>query len=686
MSAIYLTLTGNEHEGYTLRATTESDKFPHSPASQSRRISPIFPVISAKPLVIRGLYIGLLCPLRAFEFIGKQPNEIKDQLWFSHGIASVIIVGKNETDILNFCQEEESDLAGWELWHIDDFDKLHVVKRHVRTVSVPRFTVDSFENISSDAAKLLDEIKIHLHEAVRCAALFMPEQLPRLERVAKAANEIASEIYFFENTKDRPTPKHFKNQTKENKHAYDVNQRLNQGFTQLIQLNSTLAYVVSQAANGAIPILERPCLVANCSLLGVGTAYRAISAIAGFVEDTFEEYPLIAEIDKHYRTYPGNPVTNNIAVYELSIWPKTEGSFIDSLLGDTKSELSCQKLTYFSSRHGFGEAHFSVTAAAQTLYAADSVRWSLVTLTHELLHSHVTGILATILSNNEKTGITPERFKEYHKSFVKYIENQEEPEHLLDSLRYIIFSFAAGRTSAIRTLHKMENDRSSSEDIEWNVPVPVVSEFGPYFLTSLHLLEEVIVHTLDLAYFYNGNIDLFIEVLWGSWTTVPAVVGDLETYSLRTLVAIATLDKSPNRTVEHRLDRALSLVRDKLNALAQKDSSNLFLQKAISYLNDPVKSLRLPLLFTPCIYLADMVSRYLCSGSVQAKFWDFDKNIESKEGKAEYLMETMNFPGGKVANPVAFLMDRAQRKQDGGFPEDVRSAWVLLATASSARF
>jgi hypothetical protein len=48
------------------------------------------------------------------------------------------------------------------------------------------------------------------------------------------------------------------------------------------------------------------------------------------------------------------------------------------------------------------------------------------------------------------------------------------------------------------------------------------------------------VHCLDLHYFYRGDLDLYLLLLWRSWSCVPSVYSDLPHYISRCLLAIAT--------------------------------------------------------------------------------------------------------------------------------------------------
>lgn len=681
MAVRFLVLTGDAAGGFHLATAPDASAATRAAGERACRVSPIFPVVPGKEnqAPLDGCeWVGFFCPRRAFEFIGQQTQSCQEKLWFSHGLAAVIRFGTSEKELLDTISGQEGEISAYEIWRVKR-GMIEVVKQSIQPATVPNCQLADFSGLSKDGQRLLEEIQVNLHEAARCAAVYMPEQVPKLERITEAVNELVEELRELEKwdagqPETRPL----------NGNDPGAHQRINQRLSHLIQLNSALAYVVSQTSNGSVPILERPCLISTYSLLGVGTAYRAVSAVAGYVEAVFERNAVLKVIDEVYRNVPGIKVPTSLSHYKLDEL-RQSGLAIDKFLKE-EPEASRPKLAFFSLRLGFGEAHFSVTAAAQVLHAADSVRWSLMTLTHELLHSHVTGLLSTIFCKGVTEGLTVQRFEEFHVQFKAYLRDdvtQAKPPALLDSLRFMIFVFAAFRHDAYEKARVLSYSPDSSGHATLNARVPDSIElFRSFYSHSLRLLEELIVHTLDVRYFYRGDRDLFLELLWESWTTVPAVVGDLETYLLRSLVAVATLEEGK---VSDRFKLAHERLLKKLQELVMKQPSNVFLRKAGQHLEDKNNSRRLRLLFYPAIYIADMAATFLYSQRIEAKLWSDDPNIEPGDDQLpDYALEFGTFRGGRVINPIPFLAARLREADGVADDEDRSSAWVLLATASSA--
>lgn len=479
-------------------------------------MSPVFPVVpgkeSSEPLDGTA-FVGFFCPLRAFEFIGKQPMPVRERLWFSHGLAAMIRFGKTKEEVLQTIAGQEGEVAAYEIWRLEK-DRVEVEAQWFRqSPPPPDCSLVDFSDLPKDARRVLEEIEVHLHEAARCAAVFMPEQTVKLERITASVNEMIGELLHFGEPKAHPVPTHLEGKKRPlNGNDASFHQRINQGLSHLIQLNSALAYVISQTSHGAVPILERPCLIATYSLLGVGTAYRAVSAVADDVEAVFEQHPVLWVLDNGYRNAPGVEIFRDAVRYDVEAWRKA-GLGIDLFLPPNSSEMTRRKLSYFSLRLGFGEAHFSVTAAAQVLHAADTVRWSLMTLTHELLHAHVTGVLATVFSDSVKDGLSLETFQRYHAQFKDYCQGAAgaDSPKLLDCLRFMIFVFVSYRHNALEKLRSLElNPASETQRMKLTGKLPEATDvFRSFYNQSLRLLEEIIVHTLDLRYFYRGDRDLW---------------------------------------------------------------------------------------------------------------------------------------------------------------------------------
>jgi hypothetical protein len=311
-----------------------------------------------------------------------------------------------------------------------------------------------------------------------------------------------------------------------------------------------------------------------------------------------------------------------------------------------------------------------------------------MTLTHELLHAHVTGILSTILGDADNVGVSDQSFQKQYEGFKAACQAAEDekpcvPATMIDSLRFMIFAFASARSSALEQLVDPPESKTNTGTTSFSVGVAkTFDRFTKEIRCNLRVLEEVIVHSLDLRYFYAGDVDLFLKLLWSSWTTVPAVVSDLETYVLRSLAAAASVDPAP--TVQRRFDNAFGKLKTVLRELVIGGPSNRFLGIAQNYIAH--NEARLRELFCPMLYAADMAGIFLCSKKIEATMWSNDPNIDAgPNNRLGYNFGTADFTSGTVRNPIPFLAERLRRGPTDyhNLDEDYRSAWLLLATASA---
>jgi hypothetical protein len=301
----------------------------------------------------------------------------------------------------------------------------------------------------------------------------------------------------------------------------------------LIQINSTLSYVSTQTYSGSIPILERRSLIRRSSLLGIGAAIKALNGIVDYIEDAFATVDFVDIIENVMHT--AAPLENLGVVYKKDSWFRHN---ID-ILGKRGSEVKrrIRKLAYFSSRNSYRESEFTITASLNSICAGISLEWTLMTITHEMLHSHVRAIMTSIFYEDDDDC--------YKQFFLKYRQkilynNTTNGYTLIDSVREAIFTYCMGAI----TYGSITSQKEFGEDFEKDgVPFLVnnnIEEFYKCLQVENRNINEIFVHVLDLHYFYLGRTSKYISLIWCSWSTVPHVNGDIRQYILRSLVAIAS--------------------------------------------------------------------------------------------------------------------------------------------------
>lgn len=362
----------------------------------STRLSPIFPCAPEKmiiPDLKANLYVGFFFYQKAFSILGYLLKQLSDEeqgkVWFSHGLASIIVLSEKKELINKVKDFYTIELRAYEIWTI----KKHILEKtepwlcDLTNFDKTIFEIIDYSKLPYDLFMILEQFKNSMKTAISKSAQYIPSQLIVYQRIINAVNEILEELIFLHNPKSK-IPQSLKKLDIESlrKNLVEQQKMINQRTGHLVQINSVLSYVLSQGYSGIVPIFENSCHIRNFSLLGIGTAFCALSAFSRYVEKVFEKFPICSVVDKEYRKIQGVEVFKTITEFDSDAWAIKECS-MDFYLNNKKSKKSLPKLVCYSGRQGFRETEFSVTSALQVLYSTDSVPWSMMTVSHELLHA-----------------------------------------------------------------------------------------------------------------------------------------------------------------------------------------------------------------------------------------------------------------------------------------------------------
>ena len=199
-----------------------------------------------------------------------------------------------------------------------------------------------------------------------------------------------------------------------------VQKKKNAIISALVEISAALSYAVTQGTSGTLPVLSSRSPFPHHSLFGIGGAVRALTKYTRYIETAFVSRSAISVIDGQYSKlkhsvpaclpdYKSGPEYS----YEDRI-NKTE-HFDDG--GNLPQENHVPLIVHFSLRHGFMESKYSVTAASEALTAGTLPAWTLMTLSHEIMHSRVRAIFQALFGKqwDGKNGdvVSGARFSEY---------------------------------------------------------------------------------------------------------------------------------------------------------------------------------------------------------------------------------------------------------------------------------
>jgi hypothetical protein len=318
--------------------------------------------------------------------------------------------------------------------------------------------------------------------------------------------------------------------------------QINMAVDSLVQLNSALAYIISQSFFGGPPLARNQALIGCYSLFGIGTAITAIQKLTEFIVKGFGKYPIATVISQHYRNV-------TLEAY-LKIDPATQRAKTPDFYLTGISECpQTPKLAYFSTRMGFSEHNYCVTAATQTLSSADASRRNLLTLSHELLHAHVKGLFATILTTADQPNQPPpaliDLIQEY-RVMAKESEQNQNSQHkwsVLKYLRFRVFVFCDTMFTVVAKYPGCQMPNKPQKQLDFG-PDSNDEVEAERFKQGFGFLNEIVVHILDLHYFYDESERVYLRTLWKSWATVPGVADKIEWYVLRCLTAASVINMS----------------------------------------------------------------------------------------------------------------------------------------------
>lgn len=337
-----------------------------------------------------------------------------------------------------------------------------------------------------------------------------------------------------------------------------------------------------------------------------------------------------------------------------------------------------EHIVYFSARLGFHQTLNTISSSWQCIQWACTMEWSPITFTHEYLHSYVREFLEAILFPDDASelAITIRQF------------NSGMRDTWLDKTRALFIRSFWRMASADELLDKKQGDlpRKPPRVVGWST----ISEAQlRYWIENYRkLLEEFIVHTLDFVYFYDGNDELFIKSIWRSWATVPTVPLSLQTYVLRTLVALSSTANTLLKSDDLFLDASRRLNSELIRVRDEDGDETGVLQRAIDLLADGSDDSRRPdsrtdlfTRFVASFRIGRFTKEVLVSESIHAKIVRDRRSIYSGLGAGHsYRIDFGDYPDLPIESPVGFILDRLRKAVPVSLGDaEEKSLWQFLA-------
>ncbi len=426
----------------------------------------------------------------------------------------------------------------------------------------------------------------------------------------------------------------------------------------LVEISASLSYSVTQGTSGAVPIISNRSPFPHHSLLGIGGAIRALTKFARYIESAFKKRSAAAIIEKQYST-KNVPVPHNIATYESG----REYAFTSPVTeefdhgGEFRDDEDCPLLVHFSLRHGFKETKFSITAASESLTAESLPAWTLMTLSHEMMHSRVRDIFQALFGTTWEDDNSSSQWDGFYQNFSEWYRDEKGSSSttLTEGIRNAVLNFclAMERETTPVKGRRSDSEKQVSRD-----------ELLSAYLKHKRLATEVFVHFHDYYFAYANQPRLYVMSLWASWTTVAAPIARPVEYLVRTLVTIASGTGSAPRAAFNGAVEVLEEALESLEAAGFK--SALFAEvRRLLESQDREKCFAR---FKPAYYLIDQVRRYFASRSLASAIdrLETDPFADGSTVALEYSASIYVFGEvGKAVSPIRYSLNALVRQLTG---------------------
>lgn len=604
--------------------------------TSSTRISPLFGVpaydtASASPDSFAGqhsvFFVGPVDPIRVTE------AGANCRVWLSLGTFNLLIVAKGTKRSASLEKWLKESKIRHELWKIKDGIvadfKFGTV---VETNSAPEWRQElahlSTATVAPELREAVGEYCPLMASALSRSTVAIPSLFPDLLSVHK---------FMLESLETR------------NSKGDDVYEML--GL--LTTVNAGLARFTSQTFSGTSPISETECHFWTHSLLGTGIANLALHRLRSFVQETLGAERIPQRLEKLEAVTEQVPDLANLPASDEFWYRDHLGS--TTLTPEDLSEPLFPLITYFSGRDGFKSTLNTLSAPLIVISSCNSLRWTLMTLTHEISHSIIRGVLGIIYPDSRQ----PEDIT----SALSLLKNRGIYPTLLDSVR-------ATTLRTIIAMQQKEEERGGSK----------TTVFDKHNLSILldrwyHELEEIITHVFDLLYFYGRNIEKYIEGIWMSWSVIPNIGNRVPEYVLRTLCATLSLHLRRGAKAEEICrDQVVRVLED----LAARREGGPYVPLALSYIKDHWEDeIKERLIVRKRLVL--VVNGFLYSKTIASKFLGETRLVGKKSRREGYPLRVKKLEGNKVDNPFHFI----ETYTDSKFPAAAHAAWLLYILAFS---
>ena len=474
------------------------------------------------------LFLG---PLPPFDVLALVPRlQLPPRLWLTLGAYNIIVDTCNQGDIQLLVDWAQAHQHRWECWTVENDTLLEC-----------RYWAPLPKDLKwrqALSSLILQTHSTELKDAAEEYVALIAATLSRAEIVCPALVEHLLRIHG--QVVSRISP--------------DREIENPRGLTALlVDLNAGLSRFSSQTFSGASPILETECHFWTHSLLGTGTANLAIHNLATHVESTLGD-ARIQERIQGFTTILEAPRFEGVYSYNEPIWKQ---EWIEKVPVAQNPQTLQPLVSYLSGRDGFKTTESTISVPLNIITSCTSLRWHLLTITHEFTHTIMKGVLAAVL---------PEFGTDEYGNVLQVWNQRRPPANLLESVRHYLIA-------ALNIIEQNEGANPLGHPANEDAIHRLIAR-------RKEEVEEIMVHAFDFVYYYGNDTDRYIRSIWHSWDSIPSLQSRIPGYVLRTLTSVSL------KYLE-RPDRAITIYQEVRQALestlAQADGTT-YIREALDHL------------------------------------------------------------------------------------------------------
>lgn len=624
------------------------------------------------------LFIYVQSLFESYSVLSYLFEEPTVSFWLSNGLANLVLISPDASK-LNAIKDKLQDtnvVNAYEIWNIKD-NSIAESEYNLFPTIKPEILDLKLEDFSGELLFIAREFVSGIGNILNKCSFFTPQFIEHYCCVKRKGVKLLSDALAVEKKlKDSPS-------------IYDES-LFTSYISDLVEINSVISYSLTQGFAGTPPILENPAVMQSYSLLGIGTNYKGYLSLYNHVHSIFKHFNIPEILKGKYNSDGG-----------FALGKVNRSRLIKGERGRSHKEIDSEHLIYFSGRLGFRESKNAISASLFCIALGATNRWNLLTFSHEYMHAHVRELISIILgpqngaSNGSYEKVGDTKFSEISDKYNKFIKNNNSNEQYttLDCLAFSIIRFYQSMeyyedcNARIKAGKLLKRTQFEVREISADWLRSVIQAPGNW-----KLLNELVVHVLDYQYFYDGSNEIYIPVLWESWSTVPQVRGNLDLYIFRTLASLVSntsevkdrgSEQSKAKNQEHRFELAFSELQNKLEEIRKNGKGTQLIDEAIEFMGIEENKDHLGSKVIVSLGLIDDIMSIIHHPSIHASVIH-----DPKLTNEVYPFGKLDFSGVKVTSPVAFLQSQVFNEEhvEVDNNNEVLSIWNSLACISAVEY